>query len=416
MKFSSGSGTKLAASDKIRKKLTLFFLSRTGNLVVIFLCCAMLMMHQNSYGDVGLDLRPQCKQDDLRKLLPPSVHVDPSSSLIELLAVAKVAYFVMHPLEKQQHVPLVLQDCESMLRTKQSNKNRALYHDTIVRHSALKSLIPLDVPEKIMDLLFEIDTSMKATIIDVGANVGQFSLPLVKSGHTVYSFEPVNTTCLTLRQRSAAMDDGTKNHHIHCFGIDDVEQEQSFGYIGEEVLSPSYHLIDAKHPDAVVKSVVRTSPVHMFIPLDVHVDLFKTDTQGNEMAVLRGSRELLCSSRNAPRWVLVEFSQGLLESRKTDPKEIVEFLYGCDYVCTHAAYHHPVKTNSHGGVEYGILDTPEMPPSSGRRGGSTPSETIVGFKSFLWSINRHNQWKKDGKPIEKSLQGKSGWTDLLCVR
>lgn len=43
------------------------------------------------------------------------------------------------------------------------------------------------------------------SIVDIGANAGQFAIPSAKQGHVVYSFEPNPETCQTLKQRVAKM-------------------------------------------------------------------------------------------------------------------------------------------------------------------------------------------------------------------
>lgn len=43
----------------------------------------------------------------------------------------------------------------------------------------------------------------KTTILDIGANVGQFAIPIAKNGHRVISIEPNEKTCEKLKENLA---------------------------------------------------------------------------------------------------------------------------------------------------------------------------------------------------------------------
>jgi len=239
--------------------------------------------------------------------------------------------------------------------------------------------------------------------VDIGANVGQFAIPLAIDGHMVYSFEPVEATCNILKRKVSEDIKLVTRLKITCVGVDEKDETKSFGYVGKEVPSASYKIIDPNLPDAHVMSTVRTGPVQNFMSQEAldSVHVFKTDTQGYEGAVLRGSHDLL-HRPNHPRFLLVEYSHYLLTTAGTDPREILKMIYSAGYVCTHLRYHHPVGTTR----TFGYVDSPPMM----RQGGVTATfdETVrsIGPDHGLWSIGN--------QALETSLQNRPGWTDLLC--
>jgi len=174
--------------------------------------------------------------------------------------------------------------------------------------------LDLGVPERIISKL--LGTSQRAKIVDIGANVGQFAIPLAKDGHWVYSFEPVASTCETLQTniREKHLEDRIQ---VTCAGLDQHKSIQHFGYIGDDpVESYSYKIVDPQtQRDAHIMSTVQAGPIDMYLSKNEmdNIHIFKTDTQGNELAVLRAAQTLL-RQKNRPRFFLVEFSPSLLHS------------------------------------------------------------------------------------------------------
>lgn len=317
--------------------------------------------------------------------------------LLGALALAKIEFWLSTPYA--QALPTNLNRCEQDLDT--SSKGKPLYDNIIIPQKYLEAMLPLKTPEDITNSLIQSPTGKKSKIIDIGANKGQFAIPLAQDGHEVFSFEPVNTTCAVLKENL----DKYKNAHVFCVGIAAQEDVTTFGYVGQEVPTPSYKIIDPLTPGAVVKSTVRVGPVQSFLTEEdlTNIRLFKTDTQGFEEAVLRGAANMLDRSKNSkrPRFVTVEYSDVLLRLAGTNPRAILEIIYEYGYVCTHLTYHHIIKLP----LVYSAVDTPSLVTS-----GPTTS-----FDEIVKSIGKHNNWRLLEKRLEMGVQGKGGWTDLFCV-
>ncbi len=126
-----------------------------------------------------------------------------------------------------------------------------------------------------------------------------------------------------------------------------------------------------------------------------HVFLIKTDTQGYELGVLRGAKKLLSTGKVT--FLLVEFSFFLMKQSKTDPFELLNFIYDAGFVCTYMAYHTRLKnaTLFDDSFRYGVV-----------AGYPVFTQKTVSFLTFVSSLETISH---------PDTAGKHGWTDLLCA-
>jgi len=320
------------------------------------------------------------------------------ASLAEIVALAKAEFILREPFAP--NIPPLISACERELND--GSSNRLGFKNIVVKHRYLEHLVPRDTPENILHIL--LGSTTRTAIVDIGANVGQFALPLAKEGHTVYSFEPIEGTCEILKQ-NVKKDGVERLVRVFCVGVDEKEATKAFGYVGDsDPGSPGYGTIDPDLPDAHVLSTVRTGPVQAFLGArelnKIHV--FKTDTQGFEEGVLRGAKKLLHSPRH-PRFLLVEFSYFLLTAAGTNPIDVLDLIYDAGYVCTHLHYHHPIMNGDK--KVFTNVDTPGF-MARGSIGAS--------FSEMQHSVQQHGEWKYAGRPISSEVMMLPGWTDLLC--
>lgn len=154
-------------------------------------------------------------------------------------------------------------------------------------------------------------------LVDVGANVGEFSTLLRAHfpAAAIYAFEPVADTFAQLRDRLAGLD-------VHCLNVGLGSKEESVPIYrsarGElnslaslyPVVAQSVH----QFQDTVVETIrIRTlDSVASEQKLDF-VDLLKVDTEGHEYEVLQGARDLIRAQRVGV--VLFEFNEMNVVSR-----------------------------------------------------------------------------------------------------
>ena len=171
------------------------------------------------------------------------------------------------------------------------------------------------------------DKNLK-TIVDIGANKGQFSLiclsinPEIK----IYSFEPLKEPAKKYRKLFS----NAKNVKFYNFAIGEYEETKmmnvsakadssSFLTIGQIQIEkfPGTECIDQLQVDVV--------PLNKFIKInDINSPaLLKIDVQGFELNVLKGCLDLLSSFE----WIYCECSFIELYDEQTLASEIIEWLY-----------------------------------------------------------------------------------------
>ena len=140
---------------------------------------------------------------------------------------------------------------------------------------------------------------------------------------------------------------------------------------------------------------VRVKRVDDVVPRNLDVFLFKTDTQGFELDVLKGAENLL-DSRHV-FLLVVEFSYGLLTRAGVDPNDLLTYIYDLGYVCSHMAYHTLLASDT-GVKKYAVVNRGEATSSD-------DDEFSLSFHDFIDSLRVVNGHQ---------TAGVSGWTDLIC--
>jgi FkbM family methyltransferase len=158
-------------------------------------------------------------------------------------------------------------------------------------------------------------------VVDVGANLGIWSLLAAKRGGRVHAFEPVPAMAARLRQ------------HVAMNGAEAIVVNQLA--VGAESGSLPFFAVPTGNTGASSLSSHRADSVELcvdVIPLDSYidrVDVRKVDVEGAELLVFRGARRLL-SSENAPI-VFFEIDEHLCESFGVTTGDVKRFLTDCGY-------------------------------------------------------------------------------------
>ncbi|GAB3087829.1 hypothetical protein GCM10027081_03600 [Cupriavidus yeoncheonensis] len=161
----------------------------------------------------------------------------------------------------------------------------------------------------------------KSVFLDIGANVGYFSIALgnrLKGGGKVFSVEP-HPTLTNLLQRSLQLNGLEKVVQVfECAASDQDEILDLFfpdGHLGQ---GSSSRISSGRGQ----KLAVRARLLDDLLPADLAVDLVKIDVEGHELRVLQGMGDVLNRSPNAK--ILFE----KLDSAGNVSDEIGEFLSG----------------------------------------------------------------------------------------
>jgi FkbM family methyltransferase len=157
-----------------------------------------------------------------------------------------------------------------------------------------------------------------STVIDVGANIGFFTVPFAKwvgAEGRVISVEPEAANCSSLRRRVERLGLGQVVSIVEAAAVEAAGEVKL-------ALNPDH---PADHRVAVEGIRVRATTIDMIMvencwPL---VSLIKIDVQGSEVRVLRGAAETLSRFRPA---LYVELDESNLRDAGTSSKELLDEL------------------------------------------------------------------------------------------
>jgi len=174
-------------------------------------------------------------------------------------------------------------------------------------------------------LLFFLSSFDVKTVIDAGANVGQFSSQVreVLPNVPIYAYEPVSETFKQLQKNF------TDDKNYHCFNTA-LGSNNSEAEINKNEYSPSSSLLENTqknntlfpHTKNVSKETIRVTRLDdAKIPIEKNI-LIKLDVQGFEMEVFKGGIKMLQQAKI----IIIEVS--FVELYKEQPlfDEIYDFL------------------------------------------------------------------------------------------
>lgn len=156
-------------------------------------------------------------------------------------------------------------------------------------------------------------------IIDVGANVGYYTLNLSKKiGHNgkIISIEPDPQTFKILKKNCEL--NRLTNVELHNYAISDhdglMNLFQSSTHSGQNSLIPN---------DSCQSITVKTITLDNLIGENfTKIHWLKIDVEGSEFFVLKGSSRLLTKTQN----VLIEIHEEIMEKQNQKPEELIKIL------------------------------------------------------------------------------------------
>ncbi len=166
-------------------------------------------------------------------------------------------------------------------------------------------------------------------VIDIGANVGQFSLELLENGYKgdIISFEPLTSAYTDLLKNSKKYENWTVYDKSAIGNLDgEIDINISNNSVSSSVLNISEKHIDASNESKYIGvEKVSINRLDSVIKTDVLFEkniFIKIDTQGFEWQVLEGANEILKKSKG----VLCELSFDELYEGQHQWKDIIAKL------------------------------------------------------------------------------------------
>jgi FkbM family methyltransferase len=144
----------------------------------------------------------------------------------------------------------------------------------------------------------------KETIVDIGANIGYYTLlfsSLVGPSGTVYAFEPEPTNFLILKKNA------TLNHYSNIVLSDSVvsNSEGSAKLFRSKATANNHRIAEDMHEQRQWIHVKKTSLDKYFLNRNTKINLVKIDAEGSEEKILDGMSELI--KRNNHLTLIIEF-------------------------------------------------------------------------------------------------------------
>jgi FkbM family methyltransferase len=153
--------------------------------------------------------------------------------------------------------------------------------------------------------------SKEDVVVDVGAHIGTFAIPLSRFSKKVYAIEPMPTTFEFLQRNIT--DNGIKNITALNYGI---SEHVDVLYAEELSNRAATFFLDKENGGTKVPA----RSLDTLVPLDEKIGLIKIDVEGMELEVLKSARGLLDTHRpriffevNATALALHHITRGMLE-------------------------------------------------------------------------------------------------------
>lgn len=174
--------------------------------------------------------------------------------------------------------------------------------------------------EKGTEALFERIIKPGMKVLDLGANVGMFSLRALRAGCEVFAFEPTPSTFSILRQNIKANGfEETGRAHLHQFAVADKAGIVRFyelpGVSGQNSMYGR---------EGLTATEVEAVAIDQMEGLPEEFDVIKMDIEGAEYAAFLGMRNTLRRSRNVK--MIMEFAPVHMKRADVDPQDIIKLI------------------------------------------------------------------------------------------
>ena len=163
------------------------------------------------------------------------------------------------------------------------------------------------------------------TVVDMGANVGFYTVPFSRSvgpGGKVYAFEPDPFCAALLRERSRRM--RLTNVRVENVALGAREGEATLFCSNRDRAENCTHALAAGVPVEPIRVPVRSLDAYCRENRIDRIDAVKIDVEGDEVSALRGMREIL--TRMPPAWMFIEFSPPQLRAAGASAEEFWDAL------------------------------------------------------------------------------------------
>lgn len=199
-----------------------------------------------------------------------------------------------------------------------------------------------------------------STVIDIGGNIGIYALTFAKAvrgrGGKVISFEPHPGTFARLLDHALMNPDLPVE--VHQLGIGPVAEVVRLYEVDPSNSGMNRIADERAMPKGTPFHEVRIGPLRSALGpvLPKRIDLIKIDVEGFEMAVLKGSEDVIKSTRPL---LFIELDDANLRDHCSSAREVVAWVEGLGYRVSDGATGAPIRSaDPLGDVQIDILCRP----------------------------------------------------------
>jgi FkbM family methyltransferase len=170
--------------------------------------------------------------------------------------------------------------------------------------------------------------SDRPVAIDVGANIGIFTLELARLGFEVHAFEPVATTFARLKKNVEALPFSGSSVTLNQCACGDREGPVPFA-VDERSTAENHIAVTGRYMGAPVEVSCTTLDAYCARARIATIDFLKVDVEGMEPRVIQGAAGLLRARRVAA--MLIEICPANLTNLNSSIEELVDAVEGLGY-------------------------------------------------------------------------------------
>lgn len=206
--------------------------------------------------------------------------------------------------------------------------------DDIVSESVAQTQSWMPQQTKLISLILADAPAQPAVFLDIGANIGWFTLVMVVLGHKVIAIEPMENN-VKLLQESLQASNVSHNVLVYPNGLgakpqtcvlysDNVNIGDGHTICGISSEQQAIALIPAGYS---IRQMINSTRLDTLVGQDV--DVMKIDVEGSELNAVRGGVRLF--EQHRVRHIISEFSPSMMREKKSDPYKYLKFFVSRGY-------------------------------------------------------------------------------------
>jgi len=198
--------------------------------------------------------------------------------------------------------------------------------------------------KRISDALWKASSTRAAsngTMIDIGANIGWFTLHMAACGHNVVAFEPFEenvallqmSICLNgLQDKVELFKNGLGTQDATC-ELASFQSNHGDAIVLCDQKRKARWAINGKPPSMLGKFQMRQldSLLERSRAASGPVDVLKIDVEGYELPALKGGLSFLRNNSRAPPLIFSEYSVLMMDNAGNDPEKYLQMLLDLGY-------------------------------------------------------------------------------------